>query len=516
VGADPGPNHLSQFDANGLLGSTFTFTPGPVVNPGSFISGKSYKIERVGTTDFTSIGGVNVTGTIFTASFIGSDPTTGTGYASANFDTTTGAGIAAPLELMDLSIPASQIIQGNEYTILVPDSNFLKIGAVSNTVGETFVATSSGTVTAPFLVSTVDYQIISLGNTNFIPLGATSINANALTPGHSYIITSLGTTNFGFAGAPPDSTVGSTFTASNAGNGTGTVISPMFTATGAGVGTGVATIDGVGIVAPTKVCSVSFNNTQVSTHKSTLQRASVKGAANVGDVWTLTATGPLTFSVQKTTPLSLTTTSASFKKQYDDGVLSFIIDRTYLNYYVTMSSGFDSYYIQQDLNSYVDYDDLPFDLSINYDPSEFFSNLSVVTEHGDVNSLVQHPVRFDPLGVVIRDSSGNYTFKFDKIPPVFTYVEFRVEQEGQYNPWVNASIEEAAYVVVSDGISVTAGSLTIGHTYVIISVGSTDFTTIGSPNNIVGTTFVATGVGSGTGTVYTVEQVITLTGSRAF
>ena len=45
-----------------------------------------------------------------------------------------------------------------------------------------------------------------------------------------------------------------------------------------------------------------------------------------------------------------------------------------------------------------------------------------------------------------------------------------------------------------------AGSFVIGGDHEIISVGTTSFTAVGAANNNVGTNFVATGVGSGTGT----------------
>jgi len=48
--------------------------------------------------------------------------------------------------------------------------------------------------------------------------------------------------------------------------------------------------------------------------------------------------------------------------------------------------------------------------------------------------------------------------------------------------------------------SVNAGSFVVGYTYQITSAGNTDFTTIGATSNTVGVIFVATGVGSGTGT----------------
>jgi hypothetical protein len=45
-----------------------------------------------------------------------------------------------------------------------------------------------------------------------------------------------------------------------------------------------------------------------------------------------------------------------------------------------------------------------------------------------------------------------------------------------------------------------AGSFSTGRTYIITSVGTTDFTAIGAASNTVGVSFVATGPGSGTGT----------------
>jgi hypothetical protein len=48
-------------------------------------------------------------------------------------------------------------------------------------------------------------------------------------------------------------------------------------------------------------------------------------------------------------------------------------------------------------------------------------------------------------------------------------------------------------------INVTAGSFIIGQTYSIIDPGTTDFTLIGANNNNIGTSFIATGAGAGTG-----------------
>jgi hypothetical protein len=47
---------------------------------------------------------------------------------------------------------------------------------------------------------------------------------------------------------------------------------------------------------------------------------------------------------------------------------------------------------------------------------------------------------------------------------------------------------------------VTAGNFTIGATYVITTIGTTDFSAIGASANTIGVIFTATGAGSGTGT----------------
>jgi len=52
----------------------------------------------------------------------------------------------------------------------------------------------------------------------------------------------------------------------------------------------------------------------------------------------------------------------------------------------------------------------------------------------------------------------------------------------------------------SSVITVTAGSFVVGVAYVIVSLGNTDWAAVGASNASVGAIFVATGVGSGTGT----------------
>lgn len=50
-------------------------------------------------------------------------------------------------------------------------------------------------------------------------------------------------------------------------------------------------------------------------------------------------------------------------------------------------------------------------------------------------------------------------------------------------------------------VTIASTAITAYEMVTILSVGTTDFTTIGSPNNLVGTRFIATGAGTGSGTV---------------
>ena len=59
---------------------------------------------------------------------------------------------------------------------------------------------------------------------------------------------------------------------------------------------------------------------------------------------------------------------------------------------------------------------------------------------------------------------------------------------------------EASFTQIFSFTSIAAGSFVVGNRYVILSVGTTDFTLIGASANTIGVTFIATGVGTGNGT----------------
>jgi len=68
-------------------------------------------------------------------------------------------------------------------------------------------------------------------------------------------------------------------------------------------------------------------------------------------------------------------------------------------------------------------------------------------------------------------------------------------------------INDASSVSYNAGYVVTAGSFTVGETYLITAVGTTNFMAIGAASNTIGLFFTATGVGSGTGTAAFIRTV---------
>ena len=69
------------------------------------------------------------------------------------------------------------------------------------------------------------------------------------------------------------------------------------------------------------------------------------------------------------------------------------------------------------------------------------------------------------------------------------------------------SAANASFISYEQGASVTAGNFIIGQTYLITSIGTTNFLSIGAVSNTVGIYFTATGIGSGTGTAKITRSV---------
>jgi hypothetical protein len=105
--------------------------------------------------------------------------------------------------------------------------------------------------------------------------------------------------------------------------------------------------------------------------------------------------------------------------------------------------------------------------------------------------------------VVCRDAEGNVKWE-DTAPNVVTSVGKGALFDYYFGATGTAGGTASGVnylgLVGYTGTLVTAGSFVVGATYQIASVGTTSFTSIGASANTVGIVFVATGVGSGTGT----------------
>jgi hypothetical protein len=138
------------------------------ITSGSFISGNTYVIATLGTTDFTLIGAsANTVGVEFTATDVG----TGTGTA------TTVTGRAASLSTV---LPVTKGGTGN--SSVTPNAVF--VGGTTSTspitavkpgvLGNVLTSTASTTITAGSFVVGVEYSILTIGSTDFTLIGAAS------------------------------------------------------------------------------------------------------------------------------------------------------------------------------------------------------------------------------------------------------------------------------------------------------------------------------------------------------
>lgn len=70
-----------------------------------------------------------------------------------------------------------------------------------------------------------------------------------------------------------------------------------------------------------------------------------------------------------------------------------------------------------------------------------------------------------------------------------------------------AVVNDASSISYEPGSVVNAGSFIVGNTYMIATLGDTNFVSIGAAYNSTGQVFTATGVGTGTGTAYVTQTV---------
>ena len=98
------------------------------------------------------------------------------------------------------------------------------------------------------------------------------------------------------------------------------------------------------------------------------------------------------------------------------------------------------------------------------------------------------------------------TTTFDKKSTDFNVVQNNSGRVDIYDRYASKWVFSESLSKVN--LVVTAGAFVVGNIYSILSVGTTDFTLIGSTSNSIGQTFTATGDGSGTGTAALVTEEV--------
>jgi hypothetical protein len=146
--------------------------------------------------------------------------------------------------------------------------------------------------------------------------------------------------------------------------------------------------------------------------------------------------------------------------------------------------------------------------SIQLNNNTYYAKIVTATEIALYNSPYDPTANAinDPVTIVSTWTGGGYVW-LDKTFTITTTLATATDVSTN-DITVSSSLEliSGTPIIFTGSVllgglesEVTAGSFTEGNTYQINSQGTTDFTLIGALNNNVGTNFVATGVGTGTG-----------------
>lgn len=417
-----------------------------IVSAGNFIVGKQYEIKTVGSTDFTAIGAsANTVGVVFTATGAGSND--GDAYDSENRYEING--------IVQANRPIGNVLQdmvtacaGTLYWGM--GSWKLKVGAYS-----TYVKTLTlDDLRSPLSIET---RINMRDNFNRVtgtfndaankwitadyPELSTTTPAGSFVTGQTYAITSLG--------------VGTDFTAIGASSNT---VGVVFKATGAGSGTGAASIF---LGEDNGEKSALDLPLPFTTSAAMAQRLAKLTLLRGREQMTMTAEfGMEAFELEVGDIVRFSEENPTIGAvQYRYGFGS-----------QNSGTGKEFEVVAWKLSANQDAGDLRIAMTLREISSDAFSwsaeEQAIVANNADVSKLSQ----------VNQNKKSAIVF-----------------QNG-LDLLVDATDPRVSLV--------QAGSFVTSNSYTIVSVGNTDFTAIGAANNEVGTTFTATGAGSGSGTAY--------------
>lgn len=421
-------NVSTQFTANAVDSSgigTGTAIAAATTNATNLIAGRTYKIDKGGLTDFTSLSAANNDiGTIFTANGTGA----GNGTGTATLITT---------------IPATGIQSSTIYTIQSID-NFVSVGAPNNSVGTIFTATSIGS---------------NLG---------TSARAVEVIPAYKIVQNKI----YKIEESDANSKFSLSFGASN--NTVGTI----FTATSSGVGESAAFADkvgnGSGSVIELTPASVTTAATAIVASK--IYRIETAGSTtfttfgatnnNVGTIFTASTNGAA--GSGNGTVKELTVAQPI-------GAGNFVSGKSY-KITVADNTGTDL-------------------IAVGAPQSYKIGTTFTSTNSG--GSLVGSAQVYTKGAVVpVGSLTANSKYQIESLGTDFTTLGASSNTTGTIFTATKSGIGAGTAFHIAK-----AGQFESGKSYIIESQGSgTDFTKIGASNNSVNTIFIATGIGSGTGT----------------
>jgi hypothetical protein len=194
---------------------------------------------------------------------------------------------------------------------------------------------------------------------------------------------------------------------------------------------------------------VEFFNAVTGTIKASIQDVVIYPSANDLEVWTVTAISDKVTNV--TGSINGDSGKAYYRQRYDNGKIAFTIKNTYLPYYMTPDNPTSG----PDVGKTATYSDVDFNMFNVFtfggsrDTQDYLVNLNLTSTHGisdDFNtqptSYFDDPVDVVPFGNIIVNKDRQYFFELTDTPLLGTVIEFRVEQNTQYNTWMEVDIKE--------------------------------------------------------------------------
>lgn len=195
--------------------------------------------------------------------------------------------------------------------------------------------------------------------------------------------------------------------------------------------------------------SVEFFNAVSGSIKASIQDVVIYPGADDLETWTITAIADKVMSV--TGSINGDSGKAYYRQRYDNGKIAFTIKNTFLNYYMTPDNPTSG----PDVGETATYSDVDFNMfnvftfAGSRDTQDYLINLNLTSTHGisdDFNtqptSYFDDPVSVVPFGNIIVTKDRQYFFELTDTPLLGTVIEFRVEQNTQYNTWMQVDVKE--------------------------------------------------------------------------